>query len=326
MEDRNYCLYRHTNLINGKVYFGVTKNKLEYRAGKNGARYWQCTYFNNAIKKYGWDNFSHEVIAENLTKDQASFYERTMIKAYRANDREFGYNIQPGGLHAGGMSPEGFERFHRASMEANKKAVVSFSRDGKRLKEFASITEAASFYGVSDSGIEAALYQENKTCKGMLFRFASDVTDFVDMSEEYLNEHVRVRHYKNGKHAKCADVVLFDSEGKRIGEFGSSKECAQYLGVYHGGVSGVLTGRHNTVKGCYVRLKSDVGDAMSIPIEGIDRSKRIVVSLVDDDGNELQSFPSLYQAAKYIGGDPKALKDAAIDGRLYHGKMWKLKE
>lgn len=325
MEDR-YTLYKHTNLINGKMYFGLTKNTIEERAKKNGSAYKQCTYFYNAIQKYGWDNFSHEVVAELLPKDQASFYERTMIKYYRTNEREFGYNIQPGGLHAGGMSPEGFERFISASMEANKKAVVSFSREGKRLKEFPSITEAALFYGVSDSGIEAALSQGNKTCKGMLFRFASDVTDFVDMSEEYLNEHVRVRHYKNGKHAKCADVVLFDSDGNRIGEFGSSKECAQYLGVYHGSVSGVLTGRHNTVKGCYVRLKSDVGDAMSIPIEGIDRSKRIGVSLVDDDGNELQSFSSLHQAAKYIGGDPKALKDAAIDGRLYHGKRWRLKE
>lgn len=326
MENRNYSVYIHTNRINGKVYIGVTKNDLRRRTGANGTNYRQCTYFNNAIKKYGWDNFSHDIFDDHLTKEEASELERFLVSFHQSNIRENGYNIQPGGLHAGGMSPEGFERFRQASIEATRKPIVSFSRDGKRLKEFASITEAASFYGVSDSGIEAALYQENKTCKGMLFRFASDVTDFVDMSEEYLNEHVRVRHYKNGKHAKCADVVLFDSDGKRIGEFGSSKECAQYLGVYHGSVSGVLTGRHNTVKCCYVRLKSDVGDAMSIPIEGIDRSKRIGVSLVDDDGNELQSFSSLHQAAKYIGGDPKALKDAAIYGRLYHGKRWRLKE
>lgn len=323
MEDR-YTLYKHTNLINGKVYFGLTKNTMEERAKKDGSAYKQCTYFYNAIQKYGWDNFSHEVVAELLSKEQASFYEKTMIKVYRTNEREYGYNIQPGGLHAGGMSPEGFERFIHASMEANKKPVVSFSRDGKRLKEFPSITEAALFYGVSDSGIESALSQGNKTCKGMLFRFSSDVPGFVDMSEEYLNEHVRVRHYKNGKHAKCADVVLFDSDGKRIAEFGSSKECAQYLGVYHGGVSGVLTGRHNTVRGCYVRLKSDVGDAESICVDGIDQSNRMGVALVDDMGNIVESFVSLTQAAKSVGGDSKALKRAAIDGRKYHDKSWKL--
>lgn len=323
MEDR-YTLYKHTNLVNGKVYFGLTKNTIEERAKKDGSAYKQCTYFFNAIQKYGWDNFSHEVVAELLPKDQASFYEKTLIKAYRANEREFGYNIQPGGLHAGGMSPEGFERFITASMEANKKPVVSFSKDGKRLKEFGSAQEAADYYGVSHSSVDHALRKGNYTCKKMLFRLASDVQDFVDMPEEYLDEFVRVRHYKNGKHAKCADVVLFNEDGKRIMEFGSSKECAQYLGVYHGGVSGVLTGRHNTICGCYVRLKSDVGDAESICIDGIDRSRHMAVAMADEDGNELQIFYSLNQAAKSVGGDSKALKKAAIDGRKYHDKLWRL--
>lgn len=321
MEDR-YTLYKHTNLINGKVYFGLTKNTMEERAKKDGSAYKQCTYFYNAIQKYGWDNFSHEVVAELLPREQASFYEKTMIKVYRTNEREYGYNIQPGGLHAGGMSPEGFDRFIAASMEANKKPVVSFSKDGKRLMEFESATEASKYYGVSQSAVYHALRQGNFTCKKMLFRWSDDVADFVDMPEDYLNKYVRVRHYKAGKHANSAEVVLFDAEGKRIREFGSSKECAQYLGVYHGSVSGVLTGKHNTVKGCYVRLKATVGDAQSICIDGIDQSKRIGVSLIDDFGNEIQSFSSLHQAAKYIGGDPKALKDAAIDGRLYHGKRW----
>ena len=324
MSDPKYTLYKHTNLINGKVYIGLTKNSIEERAGKNGRAYKQCTYFNNAIKKYGWDGFSHEILAELLPPEQASFYEKTFIKYYRANDPEYGYNIQPGGLHSGGMSPEGFDRFIAASMEANKKPVVAFSLDGKRLKEFGSIKEAAEFYGISYSGIDAALYQGNKTCKKMLFRLDSEVQDFVDMPEEYLNEHVRIRHYKNGKHAKCSDVVLFDGNGNRIMEFGSSKECAKYLSVYHGGVSGVLTGRHNTIRGCYVRLKSDVGDADSICIDGIGHTRHMAVAMVDEDGNELQVFCSLNQAAKSVGGDKKALKRAAIDGRPYHGKLWRL--
>jgi group I intron endonuclease len=323
MEDR-YTLYKHTNLINGKVYFGLTKNTMEERAKKDGSAYKQCTYFYNAIQKYGWDNFSHEVVAELLPREQASFYEKTMIKVYRANEREYGYNIQPGGLHAGGMSPEGFERFIHASMEANKKPVVSFSREGKRLMWFDSAQSAADHYGVSHSLVDHALRRGNHTCKNMLFRWSDEVTDFVDMPEDYLNKYVRVRHYKAGKHAKCANVVLFDREGKRIKEFESSKECAQYLGIGCSGVSGVLMGRHNTVCGCYVRLKADVGDAESICVDGIDQSNRMGVALVDEVGNEIQTFVSLTQAAKSVGGDSKALKKAATDGRPYHGKLWRL--
>lgn len=323
MESRDYCVYIHTNRLNGKIYIGITKNKLNVRTGR-GSGYKQCTYFNAAIKKYGWDNFSHEVVATHLTAKQASFYERTLIKAYRANDRDYGYNIQPGGLHAGGMSPDGLERLRMASIESNRKPIVSFSKNGKRLKEFSSITEAAAYYGVSDSGIEAALYQENKTCKQMLFRFASDVSDFVDMSEDYLSEKVRIRRYKNGKHAKCADVVLFDEKGNRLKEFASSKECAEYLGVYHGCVSNVINGRNPTVCSCYVRRKSDVGNAQSIPIDGLYRKKDRAVAMLDDCGNTVQVFKSLRDAAKSVGGDHKALKAAAVAGRPYHGKMWRL--
>ena len=67
--------------------------------------------------------------------------------------------------------------------------IVSFDLNGKRIKEFDSITEASRHYGVSDSGIEASLYNENKTCKKMLFRFADSVKGFVDMPEEYLTEN-----------------------------------------------------------------------------------------------------------------------------------------
>ena len=325
MESHEYTVYCHTNLTNGKLYFGVTKNSMEYRAGKDGKKYWQCTYFANAIEKYGWDNFKHEIVADGLTKEEASEYEKLLIGFFQTNDRSRGYNIQPGGLHAGGMTPEGFERFIQASMEANKKPVVSFTKDGKRLERFDSITEAAKFYGISDSGIEAALYQSNHTCKNMLFRFASDVSDFVDMPESYLDEKVRVRHYKNGRHAKCADVVLFDSNGNRLMEFSSSKACAEYLGVYHGSVSAVINGKHPCVCGCYVRKKSDVGDADSICIDGLYRIKNKSIAMIDNDGNEIDRFGSLRDAIKYLGGgDHKALKKAAIDGRLYRGRRWKL--
>lgn len=324
MADESYTVYCHTNRINGKMYFGVTKHTIEERAGKNGRDYVQCTYFNNAIKKYGWDNFTHEVVKDGLSKEEASEYEHLLVTFFDTNNREKGYNIQPGGLHAGGMSPEGFERFRQACIAANKKPVVSFTKDGKRLMEFDSISSAAEYYGVSDSGIEHSLYTENGTCHGMLFRWASDVSSFVDMPEDYLNEHVRVRHYKNGKSWKCTDVVLFDENGKRLMEFGSAKECAKYLGVFHGTVSAVVNGRTPTVKGCYVRKKSDVGDAEAIDISGIYKTKNMAVAWVDEAGNVIESYVSLTKAAKSVLGDSKCVKRAAITGRPYHGRLWKM--
>lgn len=62
----NYCIYKHTNLINGKVYIGQTCQSPEKRFGKNGNGYRGCRYFYNAIECYGWDNFEHEILETNL--------------------------------------------------------------------------------------------------------------------------------------------------------------------------------------------------------------------------------------------------------------------
>lgn len=67
----NYKVYKHTNQINGKSYVGITCQKPEYRWGTDGQGYKECPFFWNAIQKYGWNNFSHEIIFEGLTHEEA---------------------------------------------------------------------------------------------------------------------------------------------------------------------------------------------------------------------------------------------------------------
>lgn len=92
----NYYIYKHT-APNGKVYIGQTCQKLENRFGKDGYRYKGCRLFYNAIQKYGWDNFKHEILFEGLTLEEANEKEVELIRNYRSNERSFGYNLQNGG-------------------------------------------------------------------------------------------------------------------------------------------------------------------------------------------------------------------------------------
>lgn len=95
IKERKYCIYKHTNLINGKIYIGQTCKKPEYRWGANGCRYENCPKFWNAIQKYGWDNFSHEIIEVNLTQEQANEREIYWIAFYDSFHN--GYNMTEGG-------------------------------------------------------------------------------------------------------------------------------------------------------------------------------------------------------------------------------------
>ena len=97
--DNNYCVYMHRNKINNKKYIGITKTSLTKRWGNNGSGYRsnKQPLFSRAIEKYGWDNFEHVVLFENLSQNEACDKEVELITKYKTQDPKYGYNIQPGG-------------------------------------------------------------------------------------------------------------------------------------------------------------------------------------------------------------------------------------
>lgn len=97
-------IYKHTLLISehaGWSYIGQTCRSLEDRWGKNGEGYRPETYFGRVISKYGWSNFSHEIIEDNiLSLEEANERESYWISYYHTwvddpNCR--GFNLDSGG-------------------------------------------------------------------------------------------------------------------------------------------------------------------------------------------------------------------------------------
>lgn len=96
--EKTYCIYKHTNKINGKIYIGQTCQKPEHRWGKQGQNYTERQpLFYSAIQKYGWDNFEHTIIIDNLTQEEANQQETYWINYYQSNILDYGYNLTSGG-------------------------------------------------------------------------------------------------------------------------------------------------------------------------------------------------------------------------------------
>lgn len=93
---KTWCVYCHTNKVNGKKYIGITGNKPTSR-WNNGEGYKRCPRFYNAIKHYGWDAFTHEILYTGLTKEDAEQLEVDMIAKYKTQDNDTGYNLSVGG-------------------------------------------------------------------------------------------------------------------------------------------------------------------------------------------------------------------------------------
>lgn len=91
----NYILYKHTS-PSKKVYIGITKRLPEQRYNY-GHGYRGNPHFFNAIKKYGWNNFSHEVLESGLSEEEAKKREIELISLYDSTNPSKGYNRSPGG-------------------------------------------------------------------------------------------------------------------------------------------------------------------------------------------------------------------------------------
>lgn len=88
-------IYKITNKINNKCYIGQSRN-IE-RRWKRHIQENNDSAIHRAIKKYGVENFSFEVIEECSTEelDKKEIY---WINFYNSIDKEKGYNLTLGGL------------------------------------------------------------------------------------------------------------------------------------------------------------------------------------------------------------------------------------
>lgn len=94
--ERSWVVYCHTNKFNNKKYVGITGRPVNIR-WKNGKGYKSSPHFYAAIQKYGWDNFEHEILFDNLSREEAIQKEKELIFKWKLKDSNFGYNLTDGG-------------------------------------------------------------------------------------------------------------------------------------------------------------------------------------------------------------------------------------
>ena len=83
-------VFKTTNNIDGKVYVGQTILNDPHYLG-SGIR------IKKAIKKYGVDNFTREILCECSTQEELNEQEIFWIKELDTQNKEIGYNIHKGG-------------------------------------------------------------------------------------------------------------------------------------------------------------------------------------------------------------------------------------
>lgn len=121
MEERNYKVYMHI-CPNHKKYIGITKREPNKR-WKNGYGYKTQKHFYRAIQAYGWNNIKHIILFDNLNYQQACNKEVELIKLFKTNNYNYGYNVSSGGEgNKGNKIKEKQKNILRNALKGNKNA------------------------------------------------------------------------------------------------------------------------------------------------------------------------------------------------------------
>lgn len=110
-----WTIYSHMHLESGRRYIGLTKKTMlerwnnhvlnaKSKAGKG------CRLFWNAIRKYGPEAFSHEVLEVCDTLEEANLREEHWIDLYGTRNPVRGFNLMRGGQHVPHPSSNPWDR------------------------------------------------------------------------------------------------------------------------------------------------------------------------------------------------------------------------
>lgn len=204
MDNCQWKVYVHTNKINGKRYVGVTsKAKPEHR-WNSGRGYKENSHFYSAVEKYGWDQFEHTILFDNLTEDEAKDTEKRLISEWNTQDPSHGYNMTSGGDGTPGCHPsdetraklsnarlrenlseetlrrrsEGlkgrkFSEEHKRKIgDGNSKPISMFTKDSDFIRTFKSARDAEVELGISHSHISQCCHGQRQSAGGYRWAFA----------------------------------------------------------------------------------------------------------------------------------------------------------
>lgn len=137
-ETKKFIVYCHTNTINQKRYIGITCQEPSKRF-RNGKGYKSSPHFASAIRLYGWGKFKTDILFENLSEQEAKDKEIELIEKYQTRDKNYGYNVTPGGEGYSGKDNPWFGRHHteetKREMSAKRKGAAKSDEWKKKISK-----------------------------------------------------------------------------------------------------------------------------------------------------------------------------------------------
>lgn len=256
-------IYKATSATTGKVYIGQSSQTLQERINQHNSHAFGHQYnyhFHSAIRKYGADDFTYEIIEDDIkTIEELNEREKYWIAQY--NSYYNGYNSTLGGdgrqtrddeliiklfnegksteeiceitgyhrstiyrsYNISNLIQEVWEKRNQQTRERCSRAVEQYTLQGEYIKTWKSATECGEALGTQ--GLISALCRQEEnilSAYGFLFKYADDSRDISEWV-------IRFKNKKNSGKPKKA-IRQLDSFGNEINIYESASDAAKALG------------------------------------------------------------------------------------------------
>lgn len=330
-------IYITTNHVNGKQYIGQRKyDKQEKWKEYLGSG----VILSKAIKKYGAENFSKQIIEDCDTKEELNLKEKFWINYYDAVNSDNFYNIAEGG--DGGNTIVGYteKQLEEHSKKLSKafKGVINQGINNPKSKQviclnntkiFDTTVEAGKYASVCDATIQAC-------CNGKIHTAGIDPITKERLQWEYYypNKEYKLKTIqKKSNHPNIKKVVCHTT--KEV--FDSAKIASKKYNISESGIRDCC----NFTYSSYGKLEngtrlqwfyydyyiSDKFDINNHKIKQKNSDIKIPVCMYDFDGNFIQEFNSQIEANKYLGnkknGTSQILKCCREECLTAFGYIWR---
>lgn len=195
-------IYKIQNKINNKIYIGQTTKSFDERYSNNLYKYTHNKDLKKEILEYGIENFDiNKEYYVAKTKEELDNKEDELIKRFKSNNKEYGYNKKTGG-DKGLLNEEVKEKIRASKVgekhpqygkkrpDISKKMLgennVMYGKKGQAhpraqaviclddLKKFESLSECAEFYKFNKSNLSEHLKGKRKSCGKRQFMYLNE--------------------------------------------------------------------------------------------------------------------------------------------------------
>jgi len=248
---KKYTVYKHISPSN-KIYIGITNQHPPHKRWKNGEGYYHNEYFQNSIRKYGWENFQHEILYEGLTAEEAANLEIDLIAKFKSNCKEHGYNLTDGGGGRIGLSHTEETKVKMSKAAKGKPKSLEHRKNISRANaiRFSDPMERKKM-GLNRIGKKFTPEQRRKLSEIRTgYRFSEEAKK--KMSESAIKSWDDARRKSAGK-----AVEQYDLKGNYLRTFNTAVEAGRFLDKSSCQIGSVCNGKRKTSHGFIWRWKNE---------------------------------------------------------------------